>query len=172
MVIWQTEASIEYLRLANAVERDVRQTLDYTRGKLSKWQPLYVNYDTDVYDDTDERHERISDFATLSGRIICDEVARSMLDELVKDHIDFLPLLSDTITDRRLYILHPITELDCLDSERSEFSRLSSGYIMASSDINLSRIVLVTSRSLNCLAIQELDPTSMTNSSNLLKTTT
>lgn len=130
MVIWQTEASIEYLRLANAVERDVRQTLDYTRGKLSKWQPLYVNYDTDVYDDTDERHERISDFATLSGRIICDEVARSMLDELVKDHIDFLPLLSDTITDRRLYILHPITELDCLDSERSEFSRLSSGYIM------------------------------------------
>ena len=65
MVIWQTEASIEYLRLANAVERDVRQTLDYTRGKLSKWQPLYVNYDTDVYDDTDERHERISDFATL-----------------------------------------------------------------------------------------------------------
>ena len=53
-----------------------------------------------------------------------------MLDELVKDHIDFLPLLSDTITDRRLYILHPITELDCLDSERSEFSRLSSGYIM------------------------------------------
>ena len=38
-----------------------------------------VNYDTDVYDDTDERHERMSPiFATLSGRIICDEVSRSI----------------------------------------------------------------------------------------------
>ena len=130
MAIWQTETSLEYLDLAYDVEDDVRQTLDYTRGKLSKWKPVNVSYATEVSQDTDERHERISDFTNLSGRIICDEVSRSIIYELVKDHVDFLPLLSSTITDRRFYMLHPSTELDCLDNERSEFSRLSSGYIM------------------------------------------
>ena len=42
MVIWQTEASIEYLRLANAVERDVRQTLDYTRGNCPNGNPCML----------------------------------------------------------------------------------------------------------------------------------
>ena len=130
MEIWQTEASIEYLNLAYDEERDVRQTLDYARGKLSKWKPVNVSYASDVSQDTDERHERISDFTNLSGRIICDQVSRSIIYELVKDHVDFLPLRSNTITNRRFYMLHPSTELDCLDNEKSEFVRLSSGYIM------------------------------------------
>lgn len=130
MVIWQIEASLEYLYLAYDVERDVRQTSDYSRGKLSKWQPVNVSYATYVSQDTDERHERISNFPAISGNITCDESAKLILHELAQDHIDFLPLQSDTITDRKLYILYPKTELDCLDNEKSEFVRLSSGYIM------------------------------------------
>lgn len=130
MVIWQMKASTEYLSLAYTNEQpDVRRVMDYEDGKLSTWEPIYVEYASDVYDDMDERYERVPNFPSISGNITCDEESKLILDELVHDHVEFLPLLSHTIKDRQLYILYPKTILDCLDNEQSEFVRTRTGYI-------------------------------------------
>ena len=130
MVIWHVRTSWEYKALGYDEEHYVRSIMAYERGKLSRWTPVSVGYSTEVYNDTDERHERIPNFPGLSSCITCDEKAKSILDELIHDHADFLPLTSHTITDKQFYILHFKTILDCLDNERSEFARLQAGYIM------------------------------------------
>ena len=130
MLIWQMKASTEYLSLAYTNEQpDVRRVMDYEDGKLSTWPPIYVEYDTFVYENMDERYERVPNFPSISGNITCDEESRLILDELVYDHVEFLPLLSHTIKDRQLYILYPKKILDCLDNKRSDFVRTRTGYI-------------------------------------------
>ena len=61
--------------------------------------------------------------------ITCNEEIKSILDGLLHDHVDFLPLASHTIRDDQYYILYPKTVLNCLDNDVSEFIRLRSGYI-------------------------------------------
>lgn len=130
MVIWQTRTSLDYLSIAYTNEQpDVRRVMDYEDGKLSTWPPIYVEYDTFVYDDMDERYERVPNFPSISGNITCDEESKLILDEFVYAHVEFLPLLSHTIKERQLYILYPKTILDCLDNEKSEFVRTRSGYL-------------------------------------------
>lgn len=129
MVIWQCRASVDYLALAFAAHGGARSVLDYVNGKSLKWKPVSVEYDTDLYDDTDERHERVPDFLRMSGSITCNEAAKSIVDEAVHEYVEFLPLTSTTIKDEQYYILYPKTILDCLDNEQSEFVRTRTGYI-------------------------------------------
>ena len=77
----------------------------------------------------DESLVRVPNFPSISGHIACDEEAKLILDGLVKNHVEFLPLLSHTIKDKQYYILYPKTILDCLNTVRSEFVRLQSGDI-------------------------------------------
>ena len=130
MAIWKILADSEYLGLNFADERDIRLTWAYEDGELQEWQPFYVNYITFVTDDTDERYERISNFPRISGFITCDETAKSIIEQSLYSHVDFLPLLSETIKDRRLYVFYATTVLDCLDEEQSENTRLKSGYVV------------------------------------------
>ena len=121
MVIWRIETRSDYLDLAYVDEEDTRFTMAYRRGKLLTWRPIYVAYNTSVDDTFDERHERVPNFPRLSGFITCDENAKSVLHDLVSDHVDFLPLLSDKITDKQYFVFYPRIELDCLDVERLEY---------------------------------------------------
>lgn len=130
MVIWQTKASRTYQALDYVNEYDVRSTMAYERGELSTWIPFYVKYATDVYDDMDDRDVRVPNFPRISGNITCDEEAKLILENLVHDHVEFLPLLSHTIKDKQYYILYPKTILNCLDNEQSEFARLKGKYIL------------------------------------------
>ena len=61
--------------------------------------------------------------------ITCNVATKSVVDALLHEHVDFLPLASHTIKDDQYYILYPRIVLDCLDNEESEFVRLRSGYI-------------------------------------------
>ena len=78
MIIWTLDTSSDYLSLMHVEERDVRSWLDYINGKLPRWQPVCITYSTDVYDDTDERHERMPNFASLGSLITCDEETKSV----------------------------------------------------------------------------------------------
>ncbi len=127
MVIWRTQTRTDYLDLAYVDEDDVRYTMAYRLGKLLIWHPIYIEYNTSVDDTFDERHERVPNFPSLSTLIACDEKAKLILQELVQDHADFLPLLSDKIKGKRYYVLFPKTELDCLDEERTEYVHQSPG---------------------------------------------
>lgn len=129
MVVWLTRTSTEYQALDYVDEYDVRGTRLYMREESSTWRPFYVVYATDVHDDMDARFERVPNFPSIPGNIACDEEAKLILEDLVHDHVEFLPLLSNTIKDKVYYILYPKTVLDCLDTNRSEFVRLQSGYI-------------------------------------------
>jgi len=129
MVIWQTQTSHLFQALDYVNEYDVRVTLDYVRGRTSLWQPFYVVYATDVYDDMDESLVHVPNFPSLSGHITCDGKAKQLIVGLVRDHVQFLPLLSSTMRDRRYNLLFPKTVLDCLDTEQSEFGPSRRGNI-------------------------------------------
>jgi len=128
MAIWQMNCSVDYLALAYADEA-ARTVRHYVNGKSLKWQPVGVKYDTDLYDDTDERHERVPDFPRMSGSITCNEAAKSTLDQAVHEYVEFLPLTSTTIKDEQYYFFYPKVILDCLDNEQSDFVRSRTGYI-------------------------------------------
>lgn len=121
MVVWRIRTRSDFLDLAYVNEDDTRYTFAYRRGKLLNWHPFYVEYNTEVDDNYDERHERVPSFLSLSGNITCDEETKSIIDELIHDHVEFLPLLSDTIKGKQYYLLHVKTELDCLDVEQTEY---------------------------------------------------
>ena len=93
MAIWQIQTEIAYKSLRHDDEYDARYILLYRRGELSEWNPVYAGYDTDVYNDTDEMHKRIPSIPGLSSHITCDERSRSIIDELIHDHVNFWPWL-------------------------------------------------------------------------------
>ena len=126
MAIWRTEVDSDYKSLGYDYERHVRQIMSYERGELSVWRPVYVQ----VVDEWGSKHERMPSFPGLSMDITCGEETKSILDGLLHEHVDFLPLASHTIRDDQYYILFPRTILDCLDNELSEFRRMPSGYIV------------------------------------------
>lgn len=125
MAIWRTEVDSDYKSLGYDNERHVRQIMSYERGELHEWRPVYVQ----VVDEWGSKHEQMPSFPGLSMDITCGEATKSILDGLLHEHVDFLPLASHTIRDDQYYILYPKTVLDCLDNEESEFVRLRSGYI-------------------------------------------
>ena len=125
MTIWRTEVDSDYKSLGYDNERHVRQIMSYERGELSEWSPVYVQ----VVDEWGSKHERMPGFPGLSMDITCNEETKSILDELLHDYVDFLPLASHTIRDDQYYILYPNAVLDCLDYDESELVRLRSGYI-------------------------------------------
>ena len=121
MVIWKTRTKSDYLDLAYVDEEDARYTMAYRLGTLLTWHPIHVEYNTSVEDTFDERHERVPNFPSLASLITCDDNAVSVLHDLVEDHVDFLPLLSDKIKDKQYYVFYPTTELNCLDVNRVEY---------------------------------------------------
>lgn len=120
MVIWMIRSSIDYLPLDFADDSEVLHPHDYLTGKTSEWNPIQVTYMTWVSDDTDERHERLSNFPYLSAYFVCDERAKSVLEGPVHEHVEFLPLRSRTIVDKQYYLLRATTLLGRRDADRNE----------------------------------------------------
>ena len=126
-VIWKLNTDSEYLSLGLVDEFDARVMLDYSRGKVPRWAPVRVTYSTDVYDDTDKRHERVPNFPSLSTRITCDDEAKSTVEDMLKGYAEFLPLVSDEKVEKQYYILHPTRVIDCEDRDRSDWEDFIKG---------------------------------------------
>ena len=126
-VIWQLDTSTEYLNLGHVEEREVRIWLDYMRGRLPQWIPARVTYSTDVYDDTDERHERAPNFASLGSCIACDEEAKSIIEDMLEGYAELLLLNCDKKMQKQYYIVHPTREIDCEDRDRSDWEDFIKG---------------------------------------------
>ena len=127
MIIWELGTSLNYLAFMHVDERGVRVWLDYIDGKLARWKPVRISYSTDVFDDTDERHERVPDFPSLGSLITCDDKAKSVLEGMLEGYAEFLPLISDEKVGKPYYILHPTRELNCEDWARSDWERAFRG---------------------------------------------
>lgn len=127
MAIWRIRTDIEYRSLGYVDEFDARKIRLYRRGELPSWPPVFVSYATDAYPDFDPKRAPIPSFPALSSSIACGTRARTVLDELIQDHVEFLPLASYTITDEQYYVMYPKTILRCLEIEEREFSRLQPG---------------------------------------------
>lgn len=127
MVIWRICSSIEYLSLDYANDSEIKNPEDYFSGKVPEWNPIHVTYMTWVSDDTDERHERVPNFPHLSTYIVCDESAKAVLKHLVHDHVEFLPLQSQTIVDRKYCLLWTKTILGHQVTDGTSNSRACDG---------------------------------------------
>lgn len=92
---------------------------------LKEWEPLYIRYSR--LDPVVEKE--IPNFPSLSGILVCDTQAKDIIFESIKDHIEFLPLASHTITDTQYFAINALKVIDCLDHNFSEFKRLMSGKI-------------------------------------------
>ena len=103
MAIWRTEVDSDYKSLGYDYERHVRQIIElYERGELSVtgvqcMYRLWMNGDQSTSD--------MPSFPGLSMHITCNEETKSILDGLLHEHVDFLPLASHTIRDDQFYIL-------------------------------------------------------------------
>lgn len=99
MSIWRIRTDSEYRSLGYDDEFDAEYIRLYRRGELPKWPQVFVGYATDAYPDFDPKRAPIPSFPALSSSIACDSYVRTVLEKLLRDHVDFLPLASHTITD-------------------------------------------------------------------------
>ncbi|MCY4021359.1 MAG: hypothetical protein OXG39_18270 [Chloroflexi bacterium] len=97
---------------------------DYTLPKrdgtrqLASWQPQQVWYHPAHF-----REDRgIADFPRCSGEFVCNTEVRDLVDELLADYVEFLPLTFPDSADTEYYAINVLSILDCLDNEQSEFS--------------------------------------------------
>lgn len=82
------------------------------------WQAQQVWYHPLEFDE----NLGFANFPALHGsRPLCDAKARDIMQPLIGEYVDFLPLASPTISDSEYWLIHPIKVLDCLDYKRTEY---------------------------------------------------
>ena len=97
-------------------------------SELISWQPKQV-----WYHPLDFRENKgIADFPSWSGVTACNAKAKYIIQELIDDHVEFLPLVflrgshpksfTTTASYGEYYAINILTTLDCLDYDRSEFT--------------------------------------------------
>ena len=126
-VIWELNTETEYLSLGLVDPSDARVKLSYIGGRVAHWTPLRVTWSTDVYDDTDERYERVPHFPSLSTSITCDDEAKSIVEDMLKGYAEFLPLDCDEKVEKQYYIVHCTRVIDCEDRDRSDWEDFIKG---------------------------------------------
>ncbi|MGG2134689.1 DUF1629 domain-containing protein [Bacillus sp. S2(2024)] len=95
-----------------------------SKGKLS-------NSWTDIFIKLEDKGTR-SDcpiFLGKSGVRMISGKAKQILEPLIGDNVEFLPLIH-TITNEKYYAIHVLNVLDALDSDNTVFEKLSSGLII------------------------------------------
>ena len=65
-----------------------------------------------------------------SGVQIISEKAKNVLEPIVGDNIEFLPLIHKQTTQKILYAMHVLKVLEALDTNKTIFDKLSSGLII------------------------------------------
>ena len=85
--------------------------------EFETWEPQYVWYHPlDFSED-----KGIANFPSWGTVLVCDEKAKDIIFDLVKNCVEFLPLASHTITDTIYYAINTMI-VDCLDYDRSEMT--------------------------------------------------
>ena len=126
-VIWELRTSREYLSPMHVDEAEASIWLDYMRGRLPHWIPERVTWSIEVYDETDERYERVPHFPSISSCITCDDEAKSIVENMLQGYAEFLPLDGDEKVEKQYYILHPTRVIDCEDRDRSDWEDFIKG---------------------------------------------
>ena len=86
---------------------------------IATWKPMEVWYHPLYF----KKSKGIANFPTWSADTVCDAAAKDIIYELVKDCVEFLALSSPRIPETEYFALNCVKVLDCLDMERSEFTR-------------------------------------------------
>lgn len=97
--------------------------------EFETWEPQHLWYHPlDFQED-----KGIANFPSWGGVTICDAKAKAIMQELIDDCVEFLPLIfhkgthpgayvTTTTSYGEYYVINPVKILDCLDHQRSEFS--------------------------------------------------
>jgi hypothetical protein len=89
------------------------------RSLKKRWKPLSVS----IY-----KSKKWGDFPRLESHVpVFSDKALKILEPLIADSIEALPLISDS---KRFFAVHVLDLVDCLDYERSEVKRFPEGNIM------------------------------------------
>ena len=122
-IIWQLNPNVtDYGIVALDNQFDAKYKILDGSPKLSSWKPLYISYRAG-------EEKPIPHFPSLSSSIVCDMEAKLLIQDLIDDYVEFLPLVSHTITEQQYHIINTTMILDCLDQEKSEVLRNESGTI-------------------------------------------
>lgn len=96
--------------------------------QLETWEPLRVWYDPTEF----EEGLGMANFPSWSAAtVVCDVKAKEIVRELIEDHVELLPLayypsFEEKAIHSNYYAINVLQILDCLDFERSEFTRFKS----------------------------------------------
>ncbi|KEK20309.1 hypothetical protein BAMA_17905 [Bacillus manliponensis] len=128
MKIWQLKSSTDdyqTFQLLNYEEDKgyFKNTFNSTVSLSGSWTPKFIEI-------TDEGYQ--SDcpiFWGKSGVQIISEKAKQVLEPLVGNNVEFLPLIHKT-TNEKYYAIHILHVLDALDINNTIFKKLSSGLII------------------------------------------
>lgn len=84
------------------------------------------------------------DFPSLYGiEVILQEGALRALEPLIKDSVQIIPLECE---DDRLYLIHVVDVVDCLDVERSDIKRFESGKLLRVRHYELKNLELLSGK--------------------------
>ncbi|PEQ07930.1 imm11 family protein, partial [Bacillus toyonensis] len=128
MKIWQLKSSTddyETFQLLNYEEdkKYFKTSFHSTVSFSDSWTPKFIEV-------TDEG--KSSDYPIFwgkSGVQIISEKAKNVLESIVGDNIEFLPLIHKQ-THKKYYAMHVLRVLEALDTNKTIFDKLSSGLII------------------------------------------
>ena len=128
MKIWQLKSSTddyETFQLLNYEEdkKYFKTSFNSMVSLSDSWTPKFI----EVKDEG-----KLSDspiFWGKSGVQIISEKAKNVLEPIVGDNIEFLPLIHKQ-TNKKYYAMHVLRVLEALDTNKTIFDKLSSGLII------------------------------------------
>ena len=87
--------------------------------ELETWNPQEVWYHPADF----KREKGIPNFPSWSSSTpVWDAKSQHLMRNLIDESVEFLPLVSPSITDTAYEVINPLRILDCLDYEQSEFA--------------------------------------------------
>lgn len=122
MKIYYLRADVDDYNWLTLVNDEWRK-LDMFDGRslINDWTPSEVTV-------VKGRKRKWSDVTSLSaGIIILTEKSKAILEDLIKDSVEFLPLIFE---GRNYYIINVIKMIDGLNKDKSEYRTFSDGRIM------------------------------------------
>ncbi|EOO22643.1 MULTISPECIES: imm11 family protein [Bacillus cereus group] len=128
MKIWQLKSSTddyETFQLLNYEEdkKYFKTSFNSMVSLSDSWTPKFIEV-------TDEGKSSDSPiFLGKSGVQIISEKAKNVLESIVGDNVEFLPLIHKQ-TNKQYYAMHVLRVLEALDTNKTIFDKLSSGLII------------------------------------------
>lgn len=124
MSVWIVKSDVDkyqYLVLSHERDATALRTLG-AEPLITTWKPLSVELVTSKQSE----QPVLGNFLSFAAGLACDEAAKTIIEPLIGQDAEFLPLQYDRGTFYFINVIHPI---DCLDYERSEFTYWKDGGI-------------------------------------------